>query len=199
MGGNGKMAGLKQNEGFDTDRYRKNASDGIDYYPTPPGATRALLAREEFPGVVWECACGNGKMSEVLLAHGLNVVSSDLYDYGYGCSGVDFLTSDFENHVDHIITNPPFIHANAFISKAYEVAHQKVAMLIKMTYLSGIKRYELFKRIPPARIYVFCTPIPYYAGEELKKGSFTHCWFVWDKAVSSGETKLLWIPERIVD
>lgn len=193
------MAGLKQNKGFDTERYRIGNSDGIDFYPTPPGATRALLARETFPGQVWEPACGNGKMSEVLINHGLEVLSSDLYDYGYGFTGVNFLTDWPDMNVDCIITNPPFIHASAFITRAYEVARHKVAMLIKMTYLSGIRRYELFQKIPPSKIYVFCTPIPYYSGEELKKGSFTHCWFVWDKSVPVSAPSLFWIPERIVD
>ena len=46
-----------------------------DFYPTPPYATNALLDREKFIGNIWECACGNGDMSEVLIKNGYNVYS----------------------------------------------------------------------------------------------------------------------------
>ncbi len=64
-----------------------------DFYITPPEATRALLAVENFGPRIWEPACGDGAMSEVLIAAGYDVVSSDLGDYGYGDPGVDFLTA----------------------------------------------------------------------------------------------------------
>src|SRR5271165_95785 len=31
-----------------------------DFYPTPAYATEALLDSEEFSGIIWEPACGNG-------------------------------------------------------------------------------------------------------------------------------------------
>ena len=33
---------------------------------------------------IWECACGQGHLSEVLKANGYNVKSTDLIDRGYG-------------------------------------------------------------------------------------------------------------------
>ena len=77
------------------------------YYPTPPRATRALLARELFKGVVWECACGDGAISRILEAARFEVVSSDLVDRGYGRGGHDFL-ADHTTLVDHVVTNPPY-------------------------------------------------------------------------------------------
>ena len=60
-----------------------------DFYPTPPEAVEALLSVEKFIGDIWEPACGDGAISKVLeVEH--NVVSSDLNDYGFGKSGVDF-------------------------------------------------------------------------------------------------------------
>ena len=56
---------------------------GADFYPTPPWATRALLAHETFIGNVWEPACGDGAMSRVLADAGLRVESSDVNDYGF--------------------------------------------------------------------------------------------------------------------
>jgi hypothetical protein len=44
------------------------------YHPTPPRGARALLARESFKGVLWECACGDGAISRILEAAGYEVV-----------------------------------------------------------------------------------------------------------------------------
>ena len=65
--------------------------DGPDCYGTDPEFVRLLLQHEEFTGTVWEPCCGTGLISEALIAAGYRVKSSDLHDYGYGSSGVDFL------------------------------------------------------------------------------------------------------------
>ena len=36
-----------------------------DFYPTPPYAVEEPLKREVFIGNIWECACGEGDISEV--------------------------------------------------------------------------------------------------------------------------------------
>ena len=64
--------------------------DCPDFYPTPEWATRALIDSERFDGDIWECACGDGAMSTVLESNGSYVFSSDLYDRGYGETGIDF-------------------------------------------------------------------------------------------------------------
>lgn len=54
-----------------------------DYYATEPKAVELLMKEEDFHPYVWECACGEGHISEVLKAHAYKVKSSDLYDRGY--------------------------------------------------------------------------------------------------------------------
>ena len=54
-----------------------------DFYPTPPQTTQTLLDRVKFNKEVWEPACGEGDMSEVLMQNGYEVFSSDLVDRGY--------------------------------------------------------------------------------------------------------------------
>ena len=49
-----------------------------DFYPTPPEATLALLDKQKFEGNIWECACGDGAISKILIDKGYNVYSSDL-------------------------------------------------------------------------------------------------------------------------
>ena len=53
-----------------------------DYYATEPRATELLLEVEKFSHHVWECACGEKHMSNVLEAHGYDVRSSDIFNRG---------------------------------------------------------------------------------------------------------------------
>jgi 2-polyprenyl-3-methyl-5-hydroxy-6-metoxy-1,4-benzoquinol methylase len=60
------------------------------------------LDNQKFEGNIWECACGNGAMSKVMIKNGYDVYSSDLINRDYGETGVDFLESD--RQVDNIVT-----------------------------------------------------------------------------------------------
>jgi hypothetical protein len=97
---------LRLNGSFKPTMKRFADLDGPDFFPTPRWATFALIENEKFDGEIWECACGNGTMSRVLEETGQPVRSTDLYDRGFGKSGVDFLTSRSE--ADNIVTNPPY-------------------------------------------------------------------------------------------
>jgi hypothetical protein len=78
------------NGGFKPTMKRFADLDGPDFFPTPRWASFALIENEKFNGEIWECACGDGAMSHVLEETGQPVRSSDLYDRGFGESGVDF-------------------------------------------------------------------------------------------------------------
>lgn len=69
-----------------------------DFYATDPKALELFVTKIPIAHKVWECACGNGSLSEWLKAHGHDVLSSDLVNRGYGVSGVNFLgtTKDSE-------------------------------------------------------------------------------------------------------
>src|SRR5271168_1273626 len=58
--------------------------NGPDFFPTPAWATYALIDNECFFGDIWESACGDGAMSRVLETTGRTVISTDLYNRGYG-------------------------------------------------------------------------------------------------------------------
>jgi hypothetical protein len=107
--------------------------DGPDFYPTPLWATFALIENEPFTGDIWECACGDGAMSDVLAETANAIQSSDLYDRGYGEIGHDFLST--KRRRANIITNPPFHSAEGFVATALRQAQEKFA--------SGISRFIL--------------------------------------------------------
>ena len=58
-----------------------------DYYATEPKAIDLLLEEETFNNHIWECACGQGHLSERLISHGYKVTSTDIVDRGYGVGG----------------------------------------------------------------------------------------------------------------
>ena len=123
-----------------------------DFYATPPEAVKMLLRLEKFNQNVWEPACGQGHIANVLSENGYFVKSTDLIDRGYGAGNVDFLKQAESYHGD-IITNPPYKYAKEFVEKALELvsAGAKVAMFLKLQFLEGKARRKLFENYPPPK------------------------------------------------
>ena len=176
---------------------RRVDSGGPDFYPTPRWATQALLDHESFEGTIWEPACGDGAMSEVLRENGLSVMSSDLYDRGYSnclaISGVDFLKSN--STYDNIITNPPYSLAEAFTLHALRQTKEKVALLLRLAFLESARRQKnIFQKTPLARVWVFSERVTFYPkGEErLSGGTTAYAWFVWEHGYE-GSPEIKWI------
>lgn len=180
------------NGGFKPTTKRSADLDGPDFYPTPAWATEALIDNEPFNGDIWECACGDGVMSSVLAKTGNRVISSDLYDRGYGETGHDFLISD--RRCQNIVTNPPFNSAEGFVAKALQHTDRKFALLLRLAFLEGANRANtIFHKNPPSRVWVFSERITFYAKGATVAGSGTtaYAWFVWDKD-HAGRTELAW-------
>lgn len=173
---------------------KRNADlGGPDFFPTPKWATYALIDNEHFDGDIWEPACGNGAMSNVLKQHGNKVYSSDLYDRGYGENGIDFLTQD--KTFDNIVTNPPYNCAEGFVESGVRNSSKKFALLLRLAFLEGGNRNrKIFSKTPPSRVWVFSERITFYPENAERKGSGTtaYAWFVWDKQASI-QTELKWI------
>lgn len=180
------------NGGFKPTMKRFADLDGPDFFPTPAWATYALIDNEAFRGDIWESACGNGAMSEVLRQTNQPVISTDLYDRGYGDSGIDFLTSD--RRAQNIVTNPPYNAAEGFVRSGLLAAEKKFALLLRLAFLEGAGRQRtIFTDTPPARVWVFSERITFYPDGAVQKGSGTtaYAWFVWDKDASG--TELRWL------
>lgn len=165
-----------------------------DYYATDPKAVYELLRLETFAPDIWEPACGEGHISKVLEAAGYNVRSSDLIDRGYG-NTKDFLFFNDEVWNGDIITNPPYKFAKEFVQKAIDIIPKgrKVAMFLKLTFLEGKERKELFKITPPHTVYVSSSRLSCAKNGDFSKGenAIAYCWYVWVKGYK-GETKIKW-------
>lgn len=179
------------NGGFKPTMKRFADLAGPDYFPTPAWATHALIDNEKFDGDIWECACGDGAMSRVLEKTGCRVTSSDLFNRGFGETGLDFLGSD--RKATNIVTNPPYNCAEGFVASGVKNAKKKFALLLRLAFLEGANRANtIFSKCPPSRVWVFSERITFYPAGAVQQGSGTtaYAWFVWDK--DAGGTELKW-------
>ncbi|USL89538.1 NAD(P)-dependent oxidoreductase [Bacillus phage vB_BceP_LY3] len=163
-----------------------------DFYCTPEHAVLSLLEKEDFKGDIWECACGNGAISNVLINKGYNVLSTDIIDRNYG-EVLDFL-SEHNKKVENIITNPPYKYALEFIEKGLKSSN-KIALLLKLNFLEGQKRKKFFEKYPPKHVHVFSKRLTFYepdSDKQGKSGVLAFAWFVWEKGFK-GNPSISWI------
>lgn len=163
-----------------------------DFYATDPIAAEWLCKLEHLNDDIWECACGDGKLSEVFELAGYNVRSTDLIFRGYGEGGVDFLKQSEPWHGD-IITNPPFKYAQEFVEKALELVPEgnKVIMFLKLQFLEGKNRRRLFEQQPPKTIWVSSSRIQCSNNGIFKGSMLAFAWYVWQKGYK-GSTEIKW-------
>ena len=167
----------------------------FDYYATEPKATELLLKLEHFNNNILEPCCGEGHISEVLKRGGYNVTSRDLINRGYG-EQADFLDMANTEWNGDIITNPPYALAKEFVEKAIRIIPRgnKVAMFLKLTFLEGKQRRELFRIFPPIRVWVSSSRLACAMNGDFEKysGSATaYAWFIWEKGFK-GDPIIKW-------
>lgn len=153
----------------------ENGRSKMDFYPTPPEVTFALLNFLNIPKnkIIWEPACGEMDMANAMQQSGYSVVATDII------LGQDFLTAA-PPPCDWIITNPPFGISDKFIQRCAE--HGKpFALLLKSQYWRAKKRRDLFEKIKPT----FVCPLTWRPDFQFKKHEKRHSplmdvqWCVW--------------------
>ena len=148
-----------------------------DFYATPIDAIEDLIKYEKFEGKIWECACGQGAISDPLIKAGYNVYSSDLIDRGYG-DIKDFLKTN--EKFDNIITNPPFNLATEFTLHGLNSINNKMALLCKLSFLEGKARVKhLFSQNKLKKVLVFSRRLGFKKGD-AKGGLMAFAWFIYD-------------------
>lgn len=127
----------------------KKERPASDFYPTPREATIVLLDLIapflKSGGVIWEPACGENDMVDVMREEGYAVIGTDILD------GTDFLTAQIPEGTEWIITNPPFSLAEQFIRRAYETG-LPFAFLLKSQFWHAAGRLPLFRECRPSII-----------------------------------------------
>tara|TARA_B100000678_G_scaffold258546_1_gene238217 strand:+ start:169 stop:753 length:585 start_codon:yes stop_codon:yes gene_type:complete len=165
-----------------------------DFYETPYSMTSHLLEVEDFNKSLTVCepACGDGAIVKILEKKWDNVVAYDIEK--------NFLW-ETENY-DYIITNPPFSLAYEFVQKAKQIATEKFAFLLPLSYLHGKKRYDniyMDKQYGLKKVYVF-TRYP-MLGESLREdgkyntGMMVYAWYIFENHYS-GLPVIDWIDNN---
>lgn len=175
-----------------------------DYYATDPIAIDVLLndGGVTLDNNVWECACGGGHLAERLKEYGYNVRASDIVNRGYGEEQIDFLKYNKEWNGD-IVTNPPYKYAKEFIEHALEIIPngKKVFIFLRVQFLEGTSRRELFRKYPPKCVYVSSRRILTAKNAEFEKmrraggTTLAQAWYEFEKGYK-GETILKWINPK---
>lgn len=161
-----------------------------DLYETPEWVTLALVPHLKTNDcVVWEPACGSGKMVRALLKAGFDVSGTDID------SGRDFLTQPAPRRFRAIITNPPYELATEFIHRAIMMipAHGFVAMLLRTDFDHARTRRDLFGEHPYFAKKVVLTKRIKWFEDSKGQPSFNHAWFIWDFG-HEGAPKLAYAP-----
>ncbi|MDR3495311.1 MAG: hypothetical protein P4L82_11990 [Ancalomicrobiaceae bacterium] len=193
---------------------RHSALDSLDYFPTPPWATRALVeflaSRSLWPladASLWEPAAGGRHMSLIFAETFRVVAATDVHDYG-GLDGIgsfvgvgpDVASCPFAAGADWIATNPPFKLALEFFVRVFAEATHGVALLLRSAWMEGVERYEtIFSRHPPI-ILQFAERVPMVAGrwDPDATTATPYAWFIWPKGpgwtMPANGGSVHWVP-----
>jgi hypothetical protein len=175
----------------------------MDLYETPDVAVEALLRVEQLPHHIWEPACGRGRITNILRAHGHTVWATDLNNYGcpQSESRIDFLMEHQRRFdVEAIVTNPPFKLAEQFVEHALYHC-PRVIMLLRLAFYESDRRSHILENCGLARIWAFRKRLPFmhrdgWEGRKANSG-MAFCWMVWDRSHTGPTTiqRLSWERE----
>lgn len=148
-----------------------------DLYHTPKSLVRELLKVENF-NYPWECACGDGAITDVFKEHGMAFCHTDI------STGTNFLDQTHQHNGD-IMTNPPFSLWDDFVMKGKEFTKNKLCLLGRTNYFGTHSRYSegIWENL--SKVYVFNRYVDY---QTPKRDDGLFCvgvlctgWFIWEK------------------
>jgi hypothetical protein len=139
-------------------------------------------------------------MSTVLAAAGLEVVSSDVADRGFGTPGVDFLACQkVPGNCRSIVTNPPYGESGTqagqsrsptammgFLRHAMMLTASvqgQLALLVRLQWIAGRRAAETMSAGPFSAIVILNRRIRWFdMGVGTKHAQHHHAWVVFDHA-----------------
>lgn len=209
---------MSQNRSSAVMQQRHEPPDSLDFFPTPPWATRALCEWMVENHNDWdsplsghhclEPACGEGHMARVLEEYFETVSASDCHEYGFGTVG-DFLfpvMAGFQK-ADWVITNPPFRLGAKFARMGLRQSRHGVALLVRTAFLEGGTRWlDLYSKDPPTWILQFAGRVVMLRGRLVSPDwrnpetgnkystATAYCWLVWMHGELGGLTRFHWLP-----
>lgn len=184
-----------------TDKERQNE----DFYATDPVATEWLLKLENIHDVVIDNSVGEGDLMFPIIKSGRKVIGFDIVNRFSQHPGFEFRNENWLEFNPNklinadVIFNPPYKLAQEFVEHSINLVEEgrKVCAFLKLQFLEGKKRKELFEKYPPKIVYVsssriLCAKNADFTGMREAGGSaVAYCWYVWEKGYK-GETLIKW-------
>jgi hypothetical protein len=164
-----------------------------DLYRTPPLATYLLCKYSNPPTNIVEPCAGYGNISAELIRNGHQVLSYDLNQYPQALvpitTGVNALDLPKVSGYNGLITNPPYKSDFPRLLAEKSIAeYDYTAMLLRLTFLEGVKRKSLFDQHPPTQMIIFSDRIRFDSAEiepveknEQIGGMICYAWFIWNR------------------
>jgi hypothetical protein len=168
-----------------------------ELYQTPAWVLDALVEHVPLAGkLIWEPACGEGKLVRAMERHGARVHGTDLYDHGFVdaySTSMDFLkVNGLMAHHDGIISNPPYglrgALATAFIRHGAAIIAKRgfMALLLPIDFDNAKSRRDCFADSPAYCAKISLTKrikwfdVPPEPGKKKQGPTENHAWFVWE-------------------
>jgi hypothetical protein len=183
---------------------RQASIPGRDLYTTEPkDIERFLVAIErdrlKLLSPIWEPAAGRGDISKMLIRYGYSVYSTDIIPYSDNeieIKATDFFTSRNPKEIKPhktIFTNPPFNMQEEFLKHALSFCLD-VIFFVRLSFLTSIRRYKIYKLYNPAYVYVYTARAHCYKDGDVTHGQnmIDYC-VMWWKPPYRGETIIRWI------
>ncbi|OAG72910.1 hypothetical protein A0J51_01522 [Gluconobacter japonicus] len=174
-----------------------------NWYVETPWAVEALLdAERPFHGKVMDPCCGGGTIPDVLAKHQScgrirKCLGSDLINRSDGRFRVgDYGITLAALKPDSVISNPPYGgEEQEFIETALSHTIDRVAVILRLSFLEGRKKKAWFKDKPLARVWVSSRRISMPPGGmnvKPKNGAVAYAWFVFEHG-HTGAPVIGWI------
>lgn len=105
--------------------------------------------------------------------------------------GRDYLTFDFKQKFDIIITNPPFSLTEKFLAKSKSELKEGgvIAYLQRLNYLGSDKRVPFWRAVGEPDMLGVITPRPRFVNHS--SDSCEYGWFIWDDGARLGNPRCL--------
>lgn len=165
-----------------------------EYLQTDQWAIDAILRSEILTRVVVDPCCGDGRMAETAKRAGYKTHAFDLHDWGYGRTGINFLTSKKVERVIEdatVFMNSPFSLACEFVDRAMALGARKIVAFQRTVWRESEGRRGWWEAHPYNRRYQCGNRAVCWYGtipQEKRIGGANqpHSFYVWERGQPAG-------------
>lgn len=168
---------------------RLKKENNKDFYQTPYLATEALLKSYSFiheAKTILDPCEGAGAITKILKKYDINYKGIDKYPQLESTQEIDFLRSEMRQHIDVIISNPPYSLKNEFIDDALNSA-EEVFFILPMQVVNYNYFHRNYLNRKEYRGRLLMTP-KFFMTQDVnedyslvKGGVSAYAWFHWSK------------------